>query len=302
MEQTGQVVETKIQAVQQSQPVKFTPEQVELVKRTVAKGATNDELQMFMYLAERYNLDPFQKEIWFIKYDRQSPTIMTSRDGYLKIAQENEDFIGLISFVVKEGDTFSIDAANYAINHQFGTKRGAILGAWAKCERKGRTPVVCFVDFNEYNQNSPTWKKYPSAMIQKVAEVFVLKRQFGINGLVTKEEMDAGEVEAQVIEPIVNKSHVDSLLTLVAQKGHTERQLRAGIYKAYGISEVDELTINQYKQVMHGYESLPDVEELEEDKNKEDVYEEPPEELVDDMPPLTPEQVDALTKDEDLPF
>lgn len=269
MSQLEQVVEMKNQS-----SLQFTQDQIELMKKTVAKGATNDELQMFIYLAERYNLDPFQKEIWFIKYDGKSPTIMTSRDGYLKIAQESDDFIGLISFVVKEGDTFSIDAANYTVNHQFGTKRGPIVGAWAKCERRNRTPVVCFVDFSEYNQNSPMWRKYPSAMIQKVAEVFVLKRQFGINGLVTKEELDTGELEnMQVVELMVNKKHIDSLLNLVAKKGHTKKQLRAGIYKAYGVSEVDELTINQYKQVMHGYESLPDAEDIHKENSKEIVEE-----------------------------
>ena len=45
----------------------LTPAQIELVKRTVAKGATDDELQMFLHLANKYNLDPFAKEIWFIK-------------------------------------------------------------------------------------------------------------------------------------------------------------------------------------------------------------------------------------------
>lgn len=191
-------------------------EQLELIKRTVAKGATNDELSMFMHLAKKYDLDPFAKEIWFIKrvkkikvgndwdYPRlpngeidysncDAPIIMTSRDGYLKIAQRDENYEGLQSFVVREGDEFSIDAVNNTFNHKFnGSKRGKILGAWAICKRKGRDHQLAFIEFDEYNDsNSPIWKKYPSAMIQKVAEAFVLKRQFGISGLTTKEEMPA---------------------------------------------------------------------------------------------------------------
>ena len=72
----------------------LTAEQIELMKRTVAKGATDDEFKMFLHLAHKYGLDPFAKEIWFIKYDNSNPTIMTSRDGYLKIAQSNPDFEG----------------------------------------------------------------------------------------------------------------------------------------------------------------------------------------------------------------
>ena len=169
------------------------PKDLEVIKGTVAKGATDSELAMFLTLANRYGLDPFLKEIWCIKRRSQDPAvIMTSRDGYLKIAQSHPDFLGLKSFVVKEGDEFEIDANSDSVKHKFGAKRGPIIGAWAACYRKGRKPAICFVDYNEYRGNSPVWAKYPSAMIQKVAESFALKRQFSISGLVTQEEMDAG--------------------------------------------------------------------------------------------------------------
>jgi recombinational DNA repair protein RecT len=116
--------------------------------------------------------------------------IMTSRDGYLKVAQRDPNFAGIISFVVRENDTFEIDVENYKVIHKFGAKRGHIIGAWSRVDHKQRKPVITFVDFSEYNDvKSTTWKQYPSAMIQKVAEVFALKRQFGISGLVTREEM-----------------------------------------------------------------------------------------------------------------
>jgi phage recombination protein Bet len=194
----------------------LTQEQIDLVKRTVAKEATNDELQMFLYLAQKYGLDPFKKEIWFIKrakkvdgkydYENADTIIMTSRDGYLKIAQSDPDFDGLKSFVVREGDHFEIDAQTDQITHKFGAKRGKIIGAWAVAYHKKRRPVICFVDIDEYRQSSPTWSKYPSAMIQKVAEVFVLKRQFAINGLVTQEEIhipdfnENNHLQSQTIE------------------------------------------------------------------------------------------------------
>lgn len=180
-----------VQANNQIQSFGYNQEQVDLIKNTVAKNVTNDELQLFLYLSAQYNLDPFKREIWCVKYDTKSAAnIMTSRDGYLKYAQMNEEFKGLISFVVREGDIFEIDAAEYKITHKFGSKRGPILGAWAKCDREGKSPFIAYVEFSEYNKNNQIWKGYPSAMIQKVAEVFVLKRAFGINGLVTKEEID----------------------------------------------------------------------------------------------------------------
>lgn len=196
----------------QSVSLQFSRDQIELVKRTVAKGSTDDELQMFLYLAQKYGLDPFRKEIWFIKrakknadgkydYENAESVIMTSRDGYLKIAQSDPDFDGVKSFVVKEGDHFEIDAMTDQVVHRFGMKRGKIMGAWAIAYHKKRKPVICFVEFDEYKGTGPIWSKYPSAMIQKVAEVFVLKRQYSINGLVTQEEIETNIPEApRVIE------------------------------------------------------------------------------------------------------
>jgi phage recombination protein Bet len=205
--------------------ISFTAEQVETIKKTVTKGATEEEFNMFAYLCQKYALDPFLKEIWFFKrpkkeeqangkwdyprlsdgsidYSKAETIIMTSRDGYLKVAQQNPEYIGPpISFVVCEGDEFEINAAEYKVTHKFGAKRGQKLGAWAKMERKGKTPAICFVPFAEYNNGSNVWAKNPSAMIQKVAEVFVLKRQFGISGLVTQEEIETEVDYTSVIEP-----------------------------------------------------------------------------------------------------
>lgn len=181
------------------QVIEFNPDQIELLKKTVAKGATNEEFEMFLYLSKHYGLDPFKKEIFFTKFKsdktgEETANNIVGRDGYLKIAQAHPEYDGLISFVVRENDVFEIDAAHYEITHKFaGAKRGAIIGAWARCDRKGKRPQICYVEYEEYKGTTRTWTKFPSAMIQKVAEVFVLRRQFNISGLVAREEIDYSE-------------------------------------------------------------------------------------------------------------
>ncbi|MFA9459093.1 RecT family recombinase [Halalkalibacter sp. AB-rgal2] len=198
----------------------FSSEKIKVIKNTVAKGATDDELEMFMHLAERYQLDPFAKEIWFVKrpkkvkdaqgnwdykrlpsgeidYEGVDPIIMTSRDGYVKVAQSDEDFEELNSFEIRSKDKFHFNPMTKEIQHEFGADRGQITGAWAVCKRKGREPAIIVVDFQEYKNaagKNPVWDNYPSSMIRKVAEVIVLKRQFNISGLVTQEEMPMREV------------------------------------------------------------------------------------------------------------
>jgi len=176
----------------------FTERQIEAMKHTVAKGASQAEFEMFIYLATKYKLDPFLKEIFFIPGNMK--TMLTSRDGYLKIAQNHKDFEGIRSMAVRSNDDFEIDLENDTIKHKFGKgERGPIIGAWAIVYRKNRRPVISFADISEYMGSTGPWKKYPSAMICKCAEAFALKRQFAINGLVTQEEMD---VEApEIVDP-----------------------------------------------------------------------------------------------------
>ncbi|MFA7205019.1 MAG: RecT family recombinase [Saccharofermentanales bacterium] len=176
----------------------FTQRQIEAMKVTVAKGASQAEFEMFIYLATKYKLDPFLKEIFFIPGNMK--TILTSRDGYLKIAQSHKDFEGIRSMAVRAEDDFEIDLEDDTIKHKFGKgERGPIIGAWAIVYRKNRRPVIAYADLSEYQGNTVPWKKYTSAMICKCAEAFALKRQFAISGLVTMEEMD---VEApEIIDP-----------------------------------------------------------------------------------------------------
>lgn len=159
-------------------------EKIDTIRNTVAKGATNAQLEMFLTVAERYQLDPFLKEIWY------SPDvgIMCGRDGYLKIAMRNPNYEGVVSAAVREGDVFTMEPLVPTVKHQFGLKRGAVIGAYAVAFHKGRRPAVCYADMAEYRKGGNIWAKYQSAMIQKVAEVMALKRQFAISGLTSEEE------------------------------------------------------------------------------------------------------------------
>ena len=172
-------------------------EKRDVLKRTVAKNSTDDEFEMFMHLSKTYGLDPFQKEIFFIKYARKgqdpkkaTPTIMTSRDGYLKIADRNPAYDGLVSDVVRENDKFK--RLGDGIEHTYMTgNRGKIVGAYALVYRKDRSfPIYVFAPYDEYRANTKVWSDYPSAMILKVAESMALKRAFTVSGLVSKEEME----------------------------------------------------------------------------------------------------------------
>ena len=173
---------------QTHEPHKWTDEEINTIKNTVAKDATDEELKMFLSLASAHGLNPFQHEIWFVKMGDKN-TIITARDGYLKIAQNSPHFLGLESDVVYAGDKFLKDKDG--IHHSYTlSNRGAIVGAYAMVYRDDRTvPAYFFAPFSNYNRRGGVWLQYPHAMIIKVAESMALKRAFAINGLVTQEEI-----------------------------------------------------------------------------------------------------------------
>ncbi|MGI4862404.1 MAG: RecT family recombinase [Janthinobacterium lividum] len=193
-----------------AEQISFTPEQRQLMKDTVAKGVSDNEFMLFMHLAQHYGLDPFAKEVWCIKYGGNPATIFTSRDGYLKIASRDPQMNGIVSDAVCANDTMERQPDG-RVKQTYGNPRGELVGAWAVVHRKDRDfPAYFYAPFKEYNSGSnPTWKKYPSAMIIKVAEAMALKRAFSISGLVTQEEIgldmqaeaDAGTSATVVVEP-----------------------------------------------------------------------------------------------------
>ena len=148
---------------------------------------------------------------------------MTSRDGYLKIANNDKGYEGMVSDVVYEGDAFqkTVDG----VSHTYGIgKRGSILGAYALVYKQGiRFPAYVFAPFRDYNKGNNVWRQYPHAMILKVAESMALKRAFSLSGLVTREELDAGDepIDAEVVDHTPN-THASPART--AQDDATPRE------------------------------------------------------------------------------
>jgi phage recombination protein Bet len=232
---TTEVATTKKTRAELAEQISFTEEQMQLMKDTVAKGVSDNEFMLFMHLAKTYGLDPFAKEVWCIKYGNNPATIFTSRDGYLKIASRDKQMNGIVSDAVCAGDTVERRADGH-VTHTYGNPRGELVGAYALVHRKDRAyPAYFYAPLKEYCAGSnPTWKKYPTAMIIKVAEAMALKRAFSISGLVTQEEIgldmqaeqDAGTGAVVVTEPAAAEpARVHVVGTVSTQEEIDEREI-----------------------------------------------------------------------------
>ena len=78
-------------------PATYDPEKLRLIRDMCAKGATDNEFLVMMELANRYQLDPFARQIWLVKYGDNPAQIFCGRDGYLAIAHRSGQFDGIQS-------------------------------------------------------------------------------------------------------------------------------------------------------------------------------------------------------------
>lgn len=181
----------------------WSDEQLEVMRKTVAEKASPAEFAHFLNVAKYSGLNPFLKEIYFMKTDKGQTASITSRDGYLTIAKRDSRFMGIQSMEVCETDVFKMSVTaskdrtiQQEMTHQIANfnDRGEIVGAWARGQMRGQEPVIIYASMAEYDKKSQQmggkiWKQYPSSMIRKVAESMVLKRIAGISGLVTEAEI-----------------------------------------------------------------------------------------------------------------
>ena len=180
----------------------WTPDQIALIKRTVAPDASDDELKMFLHVAAKAGLDPLQRQVYFIKRrskkkDRdgnevivngkqvweEKVTIQAGVDGLQARALRMPDCEGIRSAPVFAKDDFVIDRkTGEIIKHESNPfTAGDAVGAWAIVERAGKKPFSVVVRIAEYRDTSPMWKNKPSVMIDKVARSTALRRAYPEN-------------------------------------------------------------------------------------------------------------------------
>lgn len=169
---------------------------LDLIRRTVARGATDDQLALFLHQARRTGLDPLARQIHCVvrtaRNGEKQMAIQTAIDGYRLLADRTGKYAGSDDYRFDEGLT-----EFEHIRAKRGSPTTATVTVW-KLVSGQRVPFTATARWDEYypgEQQGFMWKKMPYLMLGKCTEALALRKAFPaeLSGIYTDDEMQQAD-------------------------------------------------------------------------------------------------------------
>lgn len=151
----------------------LTESQVDLVKRTICKGATDEELQLFVTVCNKTGLDPFSRQIyavkrWDGKLGREVMQIQIGIDGYRLNSARTKQYEGVTEplWCGSDGQWTDIWLSNEP-------PVAAKVGVYRKGFREAVYGIAKYSEFVQTDNKGNVvamWRKMPSNQLAIAAE------------------------------------------------------------------------------------------------------------------------------------
>lgn len=179
----------------------LTRDQLDLLKRTIAKGTTDDEFALFVSTSNRLGLDPFARQIfavkrWDSRENREVMSIQVSIDGFRVAAARTNELDG------QDGPYWC---------GEDGVWRDVWLGKTAPAASKvlvyrrgcahpfvGVATYASYAQKNRDGNPNAMWARGADFMLAKCAEAVALRKAFPneLSGAYTTDEIGADDAPA----------------------------------------------------------------------------------------------------------
>lgn len=164
-------------------------------KQFFPQNATDTEMKYCMSVAEKFNLNPILKQIFFIARKAKGDNgqwiekiePLAGRDSFLTLAHRSGKFAGI--------ETTTEIKPTAKFNQGEWEQRNDLTATCKVYRSDMERPVIVEVSYSEYVQKTGQgeitkfWKEKPETMLKKVAESQALRKAFDITGLHAEEEV-----------------------------------------------------------------------------------------------------------------